>query len=196
LRDVQQASERSSAAADQATDPAKKAALDEVAALYGRAAEAYTVAQKRFDDLLVSLAMVDKDGVPQVALIIDQKTLAEALAAGAYALFVRLNSSAGGYYTKKNLWTFFGDMPFFVSGGAIASYLAVDGASGSVKAAGQFQVHSGYHKLHKVEERFLVRPAPAPSAAAVAPGRPAAERAAEGLDLAGCGNSSAGGVIW
>ena len=88
------------------------------------------------------------------ALVADEKTLADALANGAIALFVHVNIAAGGYYTKKNLWTFFGGMPFYVSGGAVVSYTAIDGKTGKVGSAGQFQLFNGYRKMSKVEEMF------------------------------------------
>lgn len=156
LRDVQKASEKLSEAAEKEKDPGTNAALKDAVSLYGRAIDAFTTAQKRFDDMLTSLSTVDKDGVPLVSQIIDQRTLADSLRNGDYLLFLRLNASAGGYYTEKNLWTFFGGMPFYVSGGAIASYIAVDSATGAVKGAGQVQIHSGYHKMNSVEQRFLM----------------------------------------
>ncbi len=45
-------------------------------------------------------------------------------------------------------------MPFYVSGGAIAGYVVVDSQAGGVLSAGQYTVHSGYHKLHKAAEQF------------------------------------------
>lgn len=141
-------------ASEKETDAKKKEAMKNVAALYTRAAVLYVAAQKRFDDLLDSLTSVDKDGTPLATKIVDEKFIADELSAGSYALFVHLNAGVGGYYTKKNLWTFFGGMPFYVSGGAIASFVAVDGVTGNIKKAGQFAIHSGYLKMNKVEEKF------------------------------------------
>ncbi|UHD16366.1 xanthine dehydrogenase family protein molybdopterin-binding subunit [Thiocapsa bogorovii] len=138
----------------------RKAECNEISGLYTKTGDAYSAAQKRFDDLLESLAKSDKDGVPAAELVMTQKAVSDALKSGSYALFLRLNLSAGGYYTKKNLWTFFGSLPFYVSGGAIASFVAVDGASGDVRAAGQFQVHSGYYPVDEVEARFLMPTGP------------------------------------
>jgi hypothetical protein len=72
-----------------------------------------------------------------------QKAVAERLAQGDIALLVQFGGGAGTFYTKKNLWTFFWGMPFFVSGGAIVSFLAV-GGDGAVKAGGQVPLHSGF----------------------------------------------------
>ena len=39
-------------------------------------------------------------------------------------LFLKLNSSAGGYYTKKNFWTSItGRLPLYAMGSAVASWL-------------------------------------------------------------------------
>lgn len=82
--------------------------------------------------------------------MIDEKLISDRLEAGDHALFVHVNAAAGGYYTKKNLWTFLGSMPFYVMGGAIVSYLEFDGKSGEVIHAGQFTIHSGHDKVSKV----------------------------------------------
>jgi hypothetical protein len=153
LQAVQQNLTRYKADSEKETDARKKQRLNDIVAAYTRAADAYAAAQKRFDDLLVSLAAVT-DGVPLAVHIADEKTISEKLESGASLVFLRLNAPAGGRYTKKNLWTFFGGMPFFVSGGTIASYLVVDPKSGNSLAAGQFTVHSGYHKLNEVAAKF------------------------------------------
>ncbi len=141
------------AEAEKTKDAQEKQTLGAVVAAYQRAAEAYAAAQKRFDDLLASLAAVT-DGVPLAVHIVEEKTVSDKLAAGSRLVFLRLNTPAGGRYTKKSLWTFFGTMPFYVSGGAIASYVVVEPNEGGVLTAGQFTVHSGYHKLHKAAEQF------------------------------------------
>lgn len=158
LKEAQDGADQHKSTAEKESDPRKKEMHKNVAAAFGRALDGYVSAQKRFDDLLSSLAAVDKEGVPFVSLVIDQKLISEALEQGAYALFVRLNAATGGYYTKKNLWTFFGSMPFNVSAGAVASFVAIDGSTGVVKKAGQFSIHSGYHKINDVSEQFRIPP--------------------------------------
>lgn len=152
-REMQEKGDHYKAAAEKESDAKRKDQLKGIAGAFAKAGDAYVAAQKRFDDLLVSLATADKDGVPLVAYVIDEKPIAETLEGGAYALFVKL-TAAGGYYTKKNLWTFLGSMPFYVSGGTIASYVLVDGGSGVVVKAGQFTVHSGYYKINDVADQF------------------------------------------
>lgn len=141
------------AAADKAVDVKEKDRLNSIAAAYTRAAEAYTAAQKRFDDLLTSLANVT-DGVPLATYVADEKMVIDKLQADSLLLLVRLNAPAGGRYSKKNIWTFLGTMPFYVSGGAITSYIAIDPKSGGVKSAGQFTVHSGYYKVDEAARQF------------------------------------------
>lgn len=138
---------------DKTKNAKRKQTLTEIVAGYTRASDAYTAAQKRFDELVASLAAVT-DGVPLAVHIADEKTVSEKLEAGSRLVFLRLNTPAGGRYTRKNLWTFFGTMPFYVSGGVIASYVVVDPNTGGVLTAGQQTVHSGYHKLHKAAKQF------------------------------------------
>lgn len=153
LQTVQEHLTRYKEEAERTKDAKKKQTLTAIVAAYTRTADAYAAAQKRFDELVASLAAVT-DGVPLAVHIVDEKTVSDKLEAGSRLVFLRLNTPAGGRYTRKNLWTFFGTMPFYVSGGAIASYVVVDSKTGGVLTAGQYTVHSGYHKLHKAAQQF------------------------------------------
>jgi hypothetical protein len=144
---------------DKTVDVKEKNRLNSIAAAYTHAAEAYISAQRRFDDLLTSLANVT-DGVPLATYVADEKMVIDKLQADSLLLFVRLNAPAGGRYSKKNIWTFLGKMPFYVSGGAITSYIAIDPKSGGVQSAGQFTVHSGYYKVNEAAKQFLSTQSP------------------------------------
>jgi hypothetical protein len=136
-------------AAAVAADATEKQKLQDIANLYQTAAELYSSANKAFDDLFASLAEVDAAGTVLVTRIAEQKAISAALADGALAVLVQVAGASGTAFTKKDLWTFFGGAPFYVSGGAIASFLVVD-VKGSVKAAGQHRVHSGFIKVQDV----------------------------------------------
>jgi hypothetical protein len=143
--------------ADAEKETKKKEQLALVAVAYRRAADLTAGAQKRFDDFVASLGTADKDGTPLAVAILDERAMHEKLKNGAFAIIVRLNTAVGGSYTKKNLWTFFGGMPFFVSGGGVASYVAMNGKTGTVVVAGEFALHSGYHKASDVQQKIAAQ---------------------------------------
>lgn len=139
--------------ASAAPDPAENARLSAVADLYRAATEFYSAADKGFDDFLASLAEVDTTGVLRATRIAEQRAIADALSQGALAVLLHVGGTSGTTYTKKSLWTFLGGAPFYVSGGAIVSYLVVDN-HGQVKAAGQQRGHSGFVKVHEVPDEM------------------------------------------
>ena len=117
---------------------------------------AYVDAIAAYDKLVANLAKQDGDGVPAAVQIADEKRIADLLAEDeSIVLFVKLNSSAGGYYTKKNLWTsIIGRMPLYVMGSAVVTWLALDGKKGTVIGSGQVALHSGYRLLDKIADEF------------------------------------------
>jgi hypothetical protein len=137
--------------ASAAADLAEKQKLQNIADLHHTAAELYSSANKGFDDLFASLAELDSAGIARVTRIAEQKVISAALADGALAILVQVGGANGTAFTKRTLWTFFGRAPFYVSGGAIASFLVVD-VKGSVKAAGQHRAHSGFIRVQDVPE--------------------------------------------
>lgn len=69
-----------------------------------------------------------------------------------YILVTKLQVHGGSYYTKKNIWTTFGEMPFYNSGGATISYMLFDGASRTVLASGVVPVLGGFVKPSGIAE--------------------------------------------
>lgn len=65
-------------------------------------------------------------------------------------LVVSVRKAGGASYTQKNLWTFFGKVPFSVAGGAVLSYTLFDGADGSVMASALIPLHGGYQRIQNV----------------------------------------------
>ncbi len=135
----------------------KKAYLA-VAALYDSSATQTKAAIKAYEDLLAALGAEDKDGAVLVNKIHTEKVTYQKLQAGAALVLVSVKSSAGGNFSKKNLWTFMGTMPFYVSGGTVVKYTVHDGKTGAAIAAGQVRLTSDYKKLHEVVVDFSEKP--------------------------------------
>jgi hypothetical protein len=119
------------------------------------AAAALKKAISKAEEFVASLGVADAKGVLLITKIAQEKVVADELAAkpGALALLLDVRSTAGGYYTKKNLWTFLGRMPFFVMGGVVVTHYLVD-ADGAVQASGLTPVHGGYMSVAEVEKSF------------------------------------------
>ena len=130
----------------------EKAQLTSVVSAMAAAVAAHQAAQESFDNLVGQLATADDHGVTFASKVVSEKFIADALGGGDHALFVRVNSTLGAYYTKKNLWTFFGGMPYRVMGGVIVSYVSVNGANGEIAKAGYQAAHGGYKKISEVQE--------------------------------------------
>jgi hypothetical protein len=58
---------------------------------------------------------------PTLAAIL-QQCVAYQASNNSGVLLLRVHSASGGLYTKKNLWSAFGAMPFYASGGVVISY--------------------------------------------------------------------------
>jgi hypothetical protein len=82
-----------------------------------------------------------------LAAILQQKAGFDASQAGGVIL-LRVHSASGGLYTEKNLWSSFGAMPFYASGGAVVSYSFV---KGSAHSAGLLEVVVPYNKVTTVK---------------------------------------------
>lgn len=85
----------------------------------------------------------DKATLP-LAKVLAEKAAVDVLASGGYELFVDLAGQGGSYYSKSNLWTFFGALPFNISGGAVVGYVLIDSADGHVVAGGLKEGTSGF----------------------------------------------------
>lgn len=71
---------------------------------------------------------------------------------GDLLLLVNLTSAQGSYYTKKNLWTFFGSMPFYNMGSVVINYRLIEGLNGNVIKADTLPFHGGFYKSSEVED--------------------------------------------
>lgn len=141
-------------AAETETDAAKKKDLLEKAQLHTTASAALKAASGIYDSFFGKLTTADDKGLVPLTQVIRDTSVSDALENGAYLLLVKLQSSGGSYYTRKNLWTFFGGMPIFHMGGVVTSFLLLDGKSGKVLASGVIPVHGGFVKAGQVRSHL------------------------------------------
>jgi hypothetical protein len=133
-----------------AANTAAKAKIERVIVDYAQAIASEQLAQTSYDQFFTSLAATDSAGIPLAAKIADEAIVDAKINDGASILFLKVHSATGGSYSKKNIWTFLGGMPFFISGGAVASYMLLDN-QGKVISSNQFQSHGGYLRATKVQ---------------------------------------------
>ncbi|CAH2402767.1 hypothetical protein [Mesorhizobium escarrei] len=131
-------------------DNGKKLLFQEVSQAYNTVVQELTAAQKLLNDLTAGLMVADTKGVPLLASIMEEKAISDRLEIGDKALLLQLHVPIGSTYTKKNVWTFFGRMPFFVRGGVALSYSVVEGTTGNILKTGQFAEQSKFYRLHEV----------------------------------------------
>lgn len=127
-------------------EPAKKEDLQKKAAVHRKAADGLKAAGVVVDGLFAKLTATDEKGAVPLVTASREAAIAESLAKGAYLLLVKLHKSGGSYYTKSNMWTFFGGMPFFHMGGVVAGFVLLEGPSGKVAKSGVVPVHGGFVK--------------------------------------------------
>jgi hypothetical protein len=130
-------------------DATNKENLLAAAVNYEQAAILLRKAISKAEEFISGVTVADSKGVLVITKIAQEKALCDALNAGALALYLDVRAVAGGYYTKKNLWTFLGAMPFYVMGGIVVTYYLVD-QNGMLKASGLIPVHSGYSRVSDV----------------------------------------------
>jgi hypothetical protein len=102
------------------------------------------------DALMATLASTDDKNPMPFSAVVQEKAISDAMGPDGFGLFVHMHSAAGGDFTKKNLWTYLGGMPFYVSGGAVASYFLIGRADGRVAAGGVVAFECGYRKATEV----------------------------------------------
>lgn len=124
------------------------------AELCDSAADLLRKALAKAEAFLATLGVADAKGVTLIAKIAAEKAFADAANdPNALCLALDVRAVAGGYYTKKNLWTFLGFMPFYVMGGAVVTFQLVD-KDGNLKSAGTVPVHAGYANVKEVQHMF------------------------------------------
>lgn len=96
------------------------------------------------------LTTADDKGNSPIATIARQSAIKRKLDADGVLVIVELHKVAGTGYTKKNILSSLGANPFFVMGGAVASYVALDGKTGKVLDAQMLPMHGGYHSVSDI----------------------------------------------
>lgn len=130
-------------------EPPNSARLQQAAKLYDQAATLLRNAIAKANDFIAGLGAADAKGVLLITKLAEEKSVCNELTKDNTLALILSLRTVGAYYTKKNLWTFLGGMPFFTAGGAIVTYALVD-RDGKLVASGLVPVHSGYTPLHKV----------------------------------------------
>jgi hypothetical protein len=115
-----------------------------------QAAAAVKAVVTRAASFIAALGTADANGVLPIIKVVQQKAICDALSGDStYMLAVDVRAATGGYYTKKNLWTFFGGLPLFAMGGAIVTYQLLD-KKGALYASGLVPRHGGYQSVRRV----------------------------------------------
>src|SRR5574337_572239 len=141
------------------TEDAKKATgeaktkLEDKAKLHKVAADAWKAAIGLYDSFFSKLITADDKGAVPLTNVIREGVVAEVLSKANLLLLVKLQRSGGAYYTKKNMWTLFGGMPFFHMGGVVASFVLLDGKTGTVQSSGVIPVHGGFLKAGDLQQQ-------------------------------------------
>lgn len=132
-------------------DETLKAQQIESAGLLKDAVTQANVALAAYDLFLTKLGTADEKGRVPLANILHLDELSTTLAHNGYLLSAKITSSGGSYYTRRNMWTLFGGMPFFNMGGVVVTYTLVEGKTGNIVAAGVLPVDGGYVKNNKLK---------------------------------------------
>ena len=117
----------------------------------------WVVFQTALSAYVVELTSPDKDGRIALADIARQGVLRDQLGLSptvsgvtSRLLLTKLEHTVGSSYVKKNLFTSFGGMPFYVMGGASASAILFN-MDGTVALAESLPWHGGFYKASEVE---------------------------------------------
>lgn len=100
--------------------------------------------------LFEMLADTADDNTFPLGKVVAQRRLHYAISQSAYVLFVTNYYAGGGYFTKKNILTTFGAMPFFASGGGVVHYRLVRLSDAAIAAAGVVSFACAYRKVSRV----------------------------------------------
>ena len=109
-------------------------------------------AQALYDTFAAKLAGGDDKNQFPLDTIMRQNTVRILLQKGSPLLAVRIEKAGGSYYTKKNLWSFFGGMPFYNMGGVVLTYALFDGPTGRLLAAGTVPIDGGFVRVTRLPE--------------------------------------------
>ena len=141
-------------AAAKEADAAKKAKELDLAGRLKTASDQGKVTVSLYDSLMTKLTTPDDKAKLPLAAIIQQDAVRSALQNGANLMTAKISSAGGTYYTRKNLWSFFGTMPFFTMGGVVVNYSLFEGKTGFVISAGAIPLDGGFFKVHALPKEL------------------------------------------
>lgn len=124
--------------------------LKSAAAVHDAAAKALAAAVKAYGDILATATTGDADKPNLLTTAIRQAKVAEILRSGGRLLVAKMDAAGATTYTKRNFFTAFGAMPFYASGGVVASYALVDGSTGQILDASSVPIAGGFRRVSDV----------------------------------------------
>ncbi|WP_158277293.1 hypothetical protein [Opitutus sp. ER46] len=143
-------------AAAHGTEQEKREATATLATLKP-AVEQARITLASYDAFLTKLTTADEKGKFAVVTVVQQDAVRNKLKAAAHLMIARVSTTGGTCYTRKNLWSFLGTMPFFTMGGVVVSYTLIDGRTGAVISAGTIPVDGGFYKVNRLPPEILAR---------------------------------------
>ena len=118
---------------------------------YSRAIQILDDATELYDDFFSRFTTIASGKIPLRDVLLETE-LVRILKDGGRLLIVKIQKAGGSHYTKKNIvTTLFGGMPFYHMGGAVVSFVLLNGRDGSVEYSGVVPIHGGFVKADKVE---------------------------------------------
>lgn len=108
---------------------------------------------KSWESFVSALTTAPTNAEPAIDRILRQMALREKTKGGVPVLVIN-SSQAGGYYTKKNLWTFLGGPPLYTDAAVAASYALLHGKERNIIRSGTVLVNGGYHSVRQVQRKF------------------------------------------
>jgi hypothetical protein len=149
--DLGDAARRATELSESGADTAKRLQLQQAAKLFDQAAALLRNAIGKTDEFIAALGAADAKGVALMTKIAQEKSVCDELAnPDARGLLLDVRAAVGGYYTRKNLWTFLGRMPFFAMGGTVVTYTLIN-KNGEIEASGLVPIHSGYSRVDQLK---------------------------------------------
>jgi hypothetical protein len=142
--------QRQKTAADAATKASLRASLEREIAGLRTLTDRFKAASTAYDTLVGKLMAPDDATATMLRDLAVWNGLKQA---GGKLLVLKVQRAGGSSYTEKNLWNFFGRMPFYVAGGVVVSYTLLNGTDGQVEAAGVVPVHGGFESVKGVRSR-------------------------------------------
>ncbi|WP_380784812.1 hypothetical protein [Sphingomonas sp. R86521] len=126
------------------------AVLASAAGVHDASAKSLAAALQGYSGLLSTASAGEADKPNLMTTAIRQAKTADLLRSGSMLLVVKMDAAGGTTYTKKNFFTAFGAMPFFASGGVVASYALVDGSTGRILDASSVPVSGGFKRVSEI----------------------------------------------